>query len=135
MYTAIVEATFHASHRVKLPDGSLEPLHGHDWVVRAHFRTPDLDDKDMVVDFCTVQQALADVTAPLSGRNLNELPDFRGRTPTAELVARLVFDRLEGWGLRTLHRVEVTEAHGCVAAYERGGNPTSFDGNSPAAYG
>lgn len=126
MYTAIVETTFTANHRVQLPDGSLEPVHAHDWIVRAHFRSRKLDDKDMVIDFCTAQDALAMVTSGLAGQNLNELDDFRGRMPTAEVVARYFFDRLASRGLKTLYRVEVTEAPGCVAAYQRSSNVNPF---------
>lgn len=122
MYTAIVESTFHARHAVHYPDGSLEPLHAHDWIVRAVFRRPELDDRHMVVDFCTAQEALAAVTETLHRRNLNELAEFRERTPTAEVVARYIFDGLAARDLHALQRVEVTEAPGCAAAYERCGN-------------
>lgn len=121
MYTVSVETFFSATHRVRFPDGSLEPLHGHDWRVRALFGSESLDDHGMVVDFCEARRALEQVVADFQHADLNELEAFGGFCPTAEVVARVVFDRMVSRGQASLQRVEVTEAPGCVATY-RGGS-------------
>ena len=118
MYTITVEASFSAVHRLRYPDGVVEPLHGHDWVVHALFARPDLDDNGMVVDFHQAQQALQSVVQPLHHTDLNENEAIGGRNPTAEVIARHVYLRLHALGMTTARRVEVTEAPGCVAAYE-----------------
>lgn len=121
MYTAIVEGSFEATHAVRMPDGAFEVPHSHNWGVRAEFESARLDQHDMVVDFCAVQTALQDVLNPLRGKNLNELSVFAPRTPTAEVVAQVIFDQLRATGFPTLRRILVTEAPGCHAAYEEGG--------------
>lgn len=118
MYTVSVETTFCAVHRVRLPDGTLEPLHGHDWRVRAFFAKPSLDDAGMVVDFEAARSALDGVTRELHHADLNTQALPAGLNPTAEVVARFVFEALAGLGLPGLFRVEVTEAPGCIGAYE-----------------
>lgn len=125
MFSVSVEAGFSAVHRVRLSDGTLEPPHGHDWRVRAWFAASQLDDRGMVVDFCAARLALESVVAQFHHRDLNAQEVFSGLNPTAEVVARVVFDRLRGAAFDTLRRVEVTEAPGCVAAYE---SPASHPG-------
>ncbi len=118
MFTVTVTATFSATHRVKMPDGSLEPLHGHDWVIRAGFSREALDDRGMVVDFCQAESALRTVVAPWQHGNLNDFPEFVEVAPTAEIVAQRVFRALGAMGFPELCRVEVVEAPGCVAVFQ-----------------
>jgi 6-pyruvoyltetrahydropterin/6-carboxytetrahydropterin synthase len=119
MYTVSVETTFCATHRVTLPDGSLEAVHGHDWRVVAVFARASLDDHGMVVDFCEAERVLEKVVADFRHTNLNELEIFSGLSTTAEVVARVLFDRVATSGLDSLVRVEITEAPGCLATYQR----------------
>ena len=118
MFTVMVSAAFSATHRVPLPGGDLEPLHGHDWIVRAYFSREALDERGMVVDFCAAESALKTIVAELHHQDLNDHPALAGAVPTAEVVAKCLFDRLGRAGFPELGRVEVTEAPGCVAAYD-----------------
>jgi len=118
VYTVIVEGRFFAVHRVDLGDGSVEPQHGHDWMVRVHFSRPALSDAGLVIDFAEAQSAMRSVIGPLEGTDLNTFTPLRGQNPTAEVMARYIFDCVAGLRLELLRRVEVTESPGCVAAYE-----------------
>lgn len=120
MYEVTVEASFNALHRVRCREGPLEPVHGHDWVVRAKFARASLDELAMVVDFCEAQEALNQVIGALQHANLNEHPMLNGGNPTAEAVARAIFDTLFQCGPPGLAAVTVTEAPGCVATYRKG---------------
>ena len=117
-FSVTVETTFSAIHRVKLPDGSLEPAHGHDWLVRATFASPQLDASAMVVDFEIVKSALESIAAELHHRNLNDHAAFEAKPPTAENVAKHFFTALAHAELGNLRRVDVVEAPGCVASFE-----------------
>ena len=119
MYSVTVEARFLAVHRVRLSCGTLEPPHRHEWIVRASFARSELDPLDMVVDFSAVQSALRSVTAGLDHKDLNRCEELAGRNPTAEVVAGYIFQCLVDSGFSTISRVEVTEAPGCTAAFER----------------
>lgn len=117
MYGVTIEAGFSAVHRVRLADGTIEPLHGHDWRVRACFAKAALDDHGMVVDFDRAASALRSLVTEFDHTDLNECAAFAGLNPTAEAVARHVFDRLAATELPAPTRVEVSEAPGCTAWY------------------
>ncbi len=127
MYRVIVEAGFFAVHRVRSRDGVLEPQHGHNWAVRAHFARAELDDVGMVIDFDRARSSLQAVMAQLHGTDLNRLEALAGLNPTAEVLARYIFDRMVEQGLSILRRVEVTEAEACVAIYEPARSSTNPD--------
>lgn len=119
MYEVSVEAGFSAAHRVRLASGELEPLHGHDWRVRAVFSGAKLDAAGMLVDFVAAERALGQVVAKLHHADLNSCPAMNGLNPTAEHVAQIIYGHLaaEAGLAEALRRVEVTEAPGCRAAY------------------
>lgn len=121
MYSVTIEDSFSAVHRVPMASGALEPVHGHDWLVRATFRSRELDSSGMVVDFLSARDALSSILEPLHHGDLNEVAALRefGAFPTAEVVARFVFEGLSAAKIGAVARVEVTEAPGCVGAYER----------------
>ncbi len=118
MYSVTVESRFSATHQLRLACGDLEPMHGHDWLVRAKVRALDLCDLGMVVDFHRLESLLNDVVGVLHHKHLNSVEVLHGKNPTAEVLARHVFDAVRAKGLEGLTRVEVTEAPGCIAAYE-----------------
>ena len=118
MYSVSVETSFCATHRVRLPDGTVEPSHGHDWRVRVFFARAELDDNGMVVDFDAARETLCAVTATLHHADLNAIRAFAGRNPTAEVVARYLFEQVRKRGFPQICCVEVTEAPGCVATFE-----------------
>ena len=118
MYTVSVETTFFAIHGLQLRDGTMEPRHGHEWRACAHFARADLDEDGMVIDFAEARAALDSATEELRQTDLNVHPGLRGRNPTAENLARHIFERLRDLGQPSVTRVQITEALGCVATYE-----------------
>lgn len=117
LYEVNVEHEFPARHAVRLPDGTLEPPHLHNWRVTACFRAERLDEAGLVVDFIQVQEAMRTITADLRGHDLNEVPELAGPGTSAEAVAQLLATRLgRAMGCR-VYRLAVTEAPGCTAAY------------------
>jgi len=117
VFGIIVQTRFSATHQLRLPDGSLEPLHGHDWHVRALFRAPSLDSLGMVLDFHDAEKALQATVSGWHLGHLNHLPDFAGQNPTAENIAHATY-RILHKRFPSLFRIEVTEAPECVAYYE-----------------
>ncbi len=119
MFTIVVEAGFSAAPRVRYLDGTVEEPHGHTWRVRAFFSRSHLDGVGMVIDFGEAQTALHSAVNELEKTDLNTHPALAGWNPTAEVVAKHLFDCVLAAGISTLRRVEVTEAPGCVAIFER----------------
>lgn len=120
MYRVIVESHFSATHHLRLHDGSEEPSHGHDWIVRVTFARSRLDELGMVIDFAQARSFLDQVLSRLQYRDLHEPGLLDGHNPTAEVVAEWISRRMVQLGARDLEQVEVTEAPGCVAIYTPG---------------
>lgn len=119
MFEVSVQSWFSAAHQLQRTDGSLEPLHGHNWHVTATLRGSRLDAMGVLVDFTKVGPALQAVLARLHDRNLNELPAFRDCNPSAENVAVHVAESIREAlpvGVR-MHCVAVEESPGCVARW------------------
>ncbi len=95
MYTLRVESAFEAAHQLPGYPGKCARLHGHSWVVEATVKGTELDELGMLVDFKDVKAALEDVLEVFDHQYLNEQEPFKdGMAPTAENLARLIFDRL-----------------------------------------
>jgi 6-pyruvoyltetrahydropterin/6-carboxytetrahydropterin synthase len=121
MYRVSVSTSFSAAHRLRLPDGAYEPPHGHDWSVEARFVGSQLDSTGLLIDFEDARAALQAVVGRLHHTDLNDCSLMAGLNPSAENVARVVFDALAGHVSRPelLESVHVVEAPGCTAAYFR----------------
>ncbi len=120
MYEVAYETTFCATHRLTKDGRPLEPLHGHDWRVEVVAGGAALDAIGVVVDFEHLKSVLGEVVAGFHYRDINEHPGFVGTSPSAEAVARYVFDAVrKGLGEEggRLLRVRVWEAPGCSATY------------------
>jgi len=119
MFTAIVETQFRAAHGVRLPDGSLEPPHEHTWQVQAAVSSPDLDNCQMVMDFHELQAQLENITGSFENQSLEQVVPSAETGATAEIVAKMIFDRLVPVlpAGKKLTWVEVTEAPGCRVRY------------------
>ncbi|QQE13144.1 6-carboxytetrahydropterin synthase [Planctomycetota bacterium] len=81
MFEITVQANFAASHTIRLPDGSFEPIHTHDWRITATIASEQLDEIETVMDFHILEQYLKDVVSPLDGHHLNDLPPFQTTNP------------------------------------------------------
>ena len=78
---------FAAAHQLKLYDGSLEPLHGHNWKVLVTVRSEGLDEIGVVMDFHELERLLDAIIQPLHNTHLNDAPALRGMNPSTENVA------------------------------------------------
>jgi 6-pyruvoyltetrahydropterin/6-carboxytetrahydropterin synthase len=79
---------FAAAHALRLYDGSLEPVHGHNWRVRVTVAAPALDAIGVVMDFHELERLVDAIVVPWHNRHLNETPPFDGElNPSAENVA------------------------------------------------
>jgi 6-pyruvoyltetrahydropterin/6-carboxytetrahydropterin synthase len=79
---------FAAAHQLRLYDGSLEPMHGHNWRVKLTVAAPKLDAIGVVMDFHELERLVDAIIAPLHNRHLNEVAPFASQlNPSAENVA------------------------------------------------
>jgi 6-pyruvoyl-tetrahydropterin synthase len=97
-------------------------------VIDVAFIAQTLDQNGIVVDIGRAHEALKSVLQPLNYRNLDELPEFKGKNTTTEFLAKHVVDKLasaaragelgrDGRELGAI-RVKITESHVARAYYE-----------------
>jgi 6-pyruvoyltetrahydropterin/6-carboxytetrahydropterin synthase len=116
MYEITVEETFDAAHCLPDYEGNCSRLHGHTYRVMARFRYPSLGDSGMAIDFRKAKSALHAATSHMDHQYINELPAFSGQTPTAEHIARFVYDCIRA-EYPQVHSVSVWETPTSCATY------------------
>ena len=118
VYAIRIERSFCAAHSLRLR-GEVEPVHGHNWIVRVEIEGPALDDDGLLCDFHAVEAMLDAIIAPFRNRNLNAVEPFDRVNPSAELLARHIGDAMRE-RLPASVRVAcvgVREAPACWAIY------------------
>jgi 6-pyruvoyltetrahydropterin/6-carboxytetrahydropterin synthase len=109
---------FAAAHQLRLYDGSLEPLHGHNWRAAVTVAAPRLDSIGVVMDFHELERRIDAILAPMHNRHLNEVPPFHERlNPSAENVALHIGRALELPGGVCLVSVQIWETSTNSAIY------------------
>lgn len=118
MYRVRVEDNFAAAHYLTQYHGKCERLHGHNYRVRVHAQGQELDEGGMLLDFGVLKRALKDVLAALDHSLLNENPAYDKAEPSAELIARHIYERLaERLPGAPVSMVEVFETDKNLAIY------------------
>lgn len=126
MYTIRTEDSFAAAHFLKNYHGKCENLHGHNYKVRVYIKSDHLGNGGMVIDFAIVKTALKKVLGELDHTNINDFPFFTIHEPSAENIAKYVFDKMNeelSLGIEEgvypkLSKVDVFETEKNLAIYE-----------------
>ena len=123
MYEIEVRSAFEAAHFIKNYDGKCARLHGHNWEVAAVVRGDKLDKLGMLIDFKVLKAELKKILDDFDHRFLNDLETFTEENPTAENLARKIFQQLKQSeifsGSTKLYAVKVQETpNSCVTYYE-----------------
>jgi 6-pyruvoyl-tetrahydropterin synthase len=108
--------------------GPAQALHGATFVVDAAFMSEALDANSIVVDIGRAHDVLKEILKPLNYKNLDDVPEFKGKNTTTEFLTKYIFDRLAhharegdlGRNGRELGaiRVTISESHVARASYE-----------------
>lgn len=129
MYTVTVRDHVMIAHSFKGEVfGPAQRLHGATYVVDLEFRRPALDADGIVVDIGRAGDTLKAVLGEINFRNLDEVPEFRGKNTTTEFLAKFVFNRVAaaigrgdlGPGASGVTSMKVTlhESHVAAASFE-----------------
>ena len=96
MYRIIVEDDFSSAHRLREYEGKCSSLHGHNWKVRLTVRATELDRRGITMDFGKLKKLLASLLGRFDHTDLNQVAPFDEINPTAENIARTVFELAAG---------------------------------------
>lgn len=108
MFEVCVEHTFAAAHALRNYHGRCENVHGHNYRVQVRVSGPELDESGMLVDFVELKRLLRGISDRLDHQFLNEIDPFQTVNPSAENIAKYLFDELSG-NLRSENAAEVEE--------------------------
>ena len=108
-------SSFLATHRIRIDvDGTLEPMHAHNWRIGALLTVPE---KDMGAA-SEAEAFLSEWVSRYDGNCLNDVAPFDTINPTAEEVARALSDEITySVPNVTVECIEVGEAAGFSAIY------------------
>lgn len=95
MYELTVKDHFDAAHALRGYPGECKNLHGHTWDVEVTVMGETLDEIEIVYDFKQLKADLAQALGKFDHAYLNDVPPFDTLSPTAENLARVVFEQLE----------------------------------------
>ena len=108
--------------------GPAQALHGATFVIDAAFIAETLDSNGIVVDIGLAHTVLKEIVNALNYRNLDDVPEFKGKNTTTEFLTKHVFDRLadaakkgklgRAAGELKAIRVTLSESHVARAWYE-----------------
>jgi len=116
MYEISIEDTFDAAHCLREYQGNCERLHGHTYKAKAVFQCASLDKIGIAIDFRMAKKLLEAATDYLDHQYINDLPEFSVQNPTAENIARYIFDRIKAEN-QQIHSVSVWETPTSCATY------------------
>jgi len=75
--------------------GPAQEVHGATYGVEVEFRRRELDANGLVCDIGLALQVLKEVLAEFNFKNLDTVPELAGRNTTTEVMAGVIFQRLQ----------------------------------------
>jgi 6-pyruvoyltetrahydropterin/6-carboxytetrahydropterin synthase len=106
MFEVTIEETFAAGHALRNYRGKCENVHGHNYRCQVTIEGAELDSIGLLVDFVELKKVVHGVLDRMDHQWLNEFPPFDVLNPSAENMARYIYDEVTG-GLKTREGVRV----------------------------
>ncbi len=120
MYEVTVETGFSGAHMLRGYEGKCGALHGHNWKVVVTVAAEHLDEVGMAVDFAVLKAETRSLLDQVDHTYLNEVFPFTELNPTAENIAKWVWEmlvkRVEDDRV-AVQRVTVWESDNAFATY------------------
>jgi len=95
MFELKIEKDFAGAHNLRDYNGKCENLHGHNWVIYLYVQGSEQQKNGILVDFKTLKACLNSILDELDHCYLNELPMFRELNPSAENLARYIYQQAQ----------------------------------------
>lgn len=95
MFEVKIETHFSSAHHLLNYKGACENQHGHNWKVEVSVRGEKLDDANILVDFKVLKRDVNEIVDYLDHKDINLLPEFKGVSPSSEILAKFIYDRVK----------------------------------------
>ncbi len=120
MYEVTIRKSFSAAHLLREIGGKCEELHGHNFMVEVSAAADSLNEEGLVIDFRLLKRWTDDILDGLDHKYLNELESFKGMNPSAERIARFLYEQIDEKARKTkvpLTRITVWESENARVSY------------------
>jgi len=94
MFEVTIEETFAAGHALRNYRGKCENVHGHNYRCQVSLEGEQLDEVGLLVDFVELKRVVHSVLDRLDHQWLNEFPPFDKLNPSAENMARYIYEEV-----------------------------------------
>jgi 6-pyruvoyltetrahydropterin/6-carboxytetrahydropterin synthase len=95
MYEIVVESHFDAAHYLRGYKGKCENIHGHRYTIKVRLKAVRLNDIGLAYDFTDIKKHLAGIIDRYDHTSLNDVAPFDKINPSAENIARTIYDELK----------------------------------------
>jgi len=123
MFELTISVNFEAAHYINNYPGKCSRLHGHNWKVEVNIYGNELGELGMLVDFRDLKATVNKIMVNLDHYCLNEIEPFCKINPTAENIAKYIYDQLEETGEFSqdvkVRSVRIWESPNSAATYSR----------------
>ena len=116
MYEITAPMHFSAAHHLLNYEGECENQHGHNWLVEAYVMGTELDKSNILIDYKVLKKQLKSVLDLLDHKDINELPDFKGISPSSETLARYIYNKMKEQ-IPQISKISVWETSTSCASY------------------
>jgi 6-pyruvoyltetrahydropterin/6-carboxytetrahydropterin synthase len=116
MFELKAQMYFSAAHHLLNYNGQCENMHGHNWLVEAFVSGNELDKSNILVDYKIIKMNLKEVLDYLDHKDINELPDFKGESPSSEMISKYIYTKLKE-KIVQLKKISVWETQTSCCSY------------------
>lgn len=116
MFELKTQMYFSAAHHLLNYDGACENQHGHNWLVEAFVKGTELDKSNILVDYKVIKKNLKEVLDYLDHKDINELPEFAGISPSSEILSKYIYEKMKE-RIHCISKVSVWETSASCASY------------------
>ena len=116
MYEIKAQMYFSAAHHLLNYEGECENQHGHNWLVEAYVSVTELDKSNILIDYKVLKKHLKSVLDLLDHKDINELPDFIGISPSSETLAKYIYNKMKEV-VPQISKISVWETSTSCASY------------------
>jgi 6-pyruvoyltetrahydropterin/6-carboxytetrahydropterin synthase len=92
MFEVTIEETFAAGHALRNYKGKCENVHGHNYRCQVTLEGEQLDEIGLLVDFVELKRVVHSVLDRMDHQWLNDFPPFDKLNPSAENMAKFIYD-------------------------------------------
>ncbi len=94
-YQLKILTDFAAAHTLRDYPGACSRMHGHNWKVEVVVNAHKLNNMGMVIDFKEIKTETNKICDVLDHRYLNDIKPFDVINPTAENIAKYIYQKLD----------------------------------------